>query len=538
MNQTRKLSMLKNACLLIAALAMGSCSKNSLPYWHFDYLPVQMSSGDSWSIIDKNGKEVVKEEYPEDARLSPIYDGVYWVKTDGKYQLYSIDSPKKPISDKEWTRATAFKSGVAAVSEPNNPIRIIDTKGKTITLGKDIKQCGVFTDEGYALFVNTEGLFGVLDTKGKIVIKPIYERLYTPSDGLVLAQKKAGDKNVIILDMKGDKQGEINLDKYYLLGESYHDGKIIVRNADKESGNFIILDKAGKKLFDIKKAVAMYHSPYYVDGFLTFANDAYKYGVADDNGEIIIRAKYEGIYNYGNGTFAAKKGDKWGIINEKDETIIDFDYDDWYGMLGDNFIMKDGNSFSLLGKDGKEITSFDSFAHHSDDYAEFVDVNGLTISFAKFIESMEQKQTVSKVAKELSLSVDDYHYTRYTYQNLNIDGKITGDYRIWFTDYMAEEKTHQETVSDGWFTYNRTVSDGWRWSNAIISSVSGELSVDESISTADLYNAICNSLANGRKKLGSGTYSKNVKINGATYECRTSITMGSGSISLEMTFNR
>ena len=534
----QKLLAQKMVCALAAVLLFSGCGKKNRSEFSFDYLAVQMTKGDSWSIIDKNGKEVVKEEYPEDACLSLIYDGVYWVKSNGKYQLYSVDSPKKPLSDAEYTRATSFHAGVAAVSIPNQPIRIADTKGNTITLSKDIKRCYAFTEDGYAVFLNKDNMKGVLDVKGNIVIKAVYEELETPSDGLVLAMKKRDDKTCIILDMKGNKQGEINFDKYRILNKGFSEGKIIVRNANDEKSHLIVLDKTGKKLFEIKKAVGRYGSQSYIDGYLVFEHDGGKFGVVNDKGEVVIRAKYEDMANYGDGVFAAKKGKKWGIINEKDETIIDFDYDDLGGMLGDNYIMVDGQSFSIVGKDNREVTSCDVIDFAFSQYAEYIDIEGLTNSLTELFESFEQKQTASKAAEEYALSIDDYHYQRYISRPINIDGKITGNFNLWFENNLAEEIIHQEQVNDGWFTYTRTVSDGWQWSSAIISSINGELTIDETVSAADLYQALCRQLASGRKKIGEGIYSKNVKINGKTLECRTTLATSDNQISFEMSFNQ
>ena len=89
---------------------------------------------------------------------------------------------------------------------------------------------------------------------------------------------------------------------------------------------------------------------------------------------------------------------------------------------------------------------------------------------------------------------------------------------------MAEEKTHQEEVNDGWFTYNRTVSDGWAWSTDMPRKVIGTIKMsDGSISRKDLYSQLISRLANGRKKVEDGAFSKNVKKGGKTIECRTSL---------------
>ena len=254
-------------CLLASAIMLGSCEKKSDKETNLDYLAVQLSKGESWSIIDKDGKVVVEEEYPQDAVLSIVYDGVYWVKQDGHYQLFSLDDPKKPVSEEEYARATVFGAGVAVVSNPNEQIRFVDTKGKVVTvLDKNIKRCYPFSDEGYAVIVDINNKKGLVDPKGNIKIKPAYDELFRPTDGILMGKRNADDKAWAILNPKGEKLGEISTEKYELSNYRFSEGKIVVKNADDPDGHYIVLDETGKKIFDIKKAKDFSWDAIYKDG--------------------------------------------------------------------------------------------------------------------------------------------------------------------------------------------------------------------------------------------------------------------------------
>ncbi|MBQ9637344.1 MAG: WG repeat-containing protein [Prevotella sp.] len=527
-------------CVAVAALMLSSCEKKkSDSYTDFDYMPVQMSKGDGWSIIDKDGKEVVKEEYPADAKLSLIYDGVYWVKQNDKYQLFNLKDPKKPLIDEEFTRVTTFRAGHAAVSNPNHPIRIINTKGETVaTLQNTIKRCGYFSEEGYAVFMANNNKLGILDTRGKVVVKPDYDDMKDlVREGLILAKKSREDKKWLIIDMKGQKVGQVDEEKYYFLTNSFHEGKLLVRNANDEKGYAMVLDKTGKKILDLKKAVEGYGSEEFIDGYLAFENGEDKYGVADDKGEILIRAKYDYMWNIGNGRFIAKKGDKWGVVNTKDEPILDFDYDMGVGTMGSNYLMHDGSGYVLVNKDGKEMQSFDSFNYGADHYAEYVDVDGLANALKESINELESAPTPAKLAKKLNLNIDNCHYQSYIAQEQTIDDKVKGSYTIYFNGYIAEEKTHVEKVNDGWFTYDRTVSDGWGWSTPRISMVSGKFqSTDESISLKTLYSSLLEKIAQGRKKISDNTYSKNIKVGGKNVECKVTLSLNDDNIGLNINY--
>ena len=529
-------------CFVLMLVALSSCKKESSSLLYFDYMPVQMSKGDNWSIIDKDGNEVVKEEYPADAEVSVIRDGVYWVKSNGKYQLFSIDSPKKPILEEEFVSATLFISGVAAVSNPNQQIRIINTNGKTITtLPKNIKKCWYFSKEGYAVFKDANEKYGLLNDKGNIVVPATYSEMLFMSDGMSLAKKNEDDNKCIVINMKGEKIGEVNTEKYYILNNTVSEEKIIVRDEKNEDGPSIILDKTGKKLFEIRKARETYWSPNYLDGYLTFRNADNKWGVVNDEGEEIIRPKYDDLANIGHGEFYAKKGNKCGIINEKDETIIDFDYEWGCQRMGNNYFLKDASGWVLIGKDKKEIASCDVlYGGTACEYAEFVDIDEIGSAILKSIEEWELPMTASAFAKKKSLAIDDYHYSRSITQKTNIDDKVTGTLGINYDDYIAEEKTHVEQINDGWFTYNKTVSDGWGWTNAIPRNISGtfSLSDDAGIDIKLLYDYLREHLAKDRKKISDDTFSKNVKMGGKNVECRIYCGLVGNNVSLNISYHQ
>ncbi|MDE6003088.1 MAG: WG repeat-containing protein, partial [Prevotella sp.] len=346
------------------------------------------------------------------------------------------------------------------------------------------------------------------------------------------------DNKVLILDMKGKKQGEINRDKYFLLNNGFNEGKIAVRDAGDTDAHTVILDNTGKKLFDIKKSKEEFRSAAYWGGYITFSNGE-AVGVANDKGDIVIRPKYKTIANLANGYFVARKDEKWGIVNADDETLVDFDYSNFGGTMGDNFIMQDGSSFSLIDKNGKEITSFATVDIHADGYVEYVDVTGLTNAAYNYISQYEQGFTPQQLAKELSLSMDDFHYQSYIGSKLDVDGKMSIELSSRYESYVAEEQTHQEEFNDGWFTQTRTVSDGWNWSTEAPYRITGTITLeDSSINLKDFYKALLEKMTEGRSKVSDNIFTKNIKIDGSTVECRTTLEQNYSTVGIEIVFRR
>lgn len=521
----------KTVLLATASLIVASCAKTEKH--EAEYLAVQMSKGDSWSIIDKDGKEVVVEEYPADATFSSVTDGAYWVKQDGTYQLFSINSPKQPLCDLEFSKVTAFYAGHAAVSTPNLPIRIINTKGQIVAaLPKSIKKCSRFWNNGYAAITSTDGKMGIVDTKGRIVVDPKYSWISISEDDDYYMAQRDGDaaNNIFIFDFTGKQIGKIDSEKYALLS-GLSERKILVRDASSTGDTpLITLDVTGKKLFEIKKSVSnSWVSEEYADGYFVFSTGNGKCGVVDDEGKTVIRAKYNQMNNLGQGRFAAKKGDEWGVVNAKDETILPFDYD--YVMataFGSNFLVRDGSSWAIVDKEGKEQASFDNYSWGGSNYeVDYIDLASIADAIKMDIEDFEAVESARGAAQKWNMNIDDFHYSRVAKLTLNIDGKIDGQVSMWFEDNMAEEKTHQESVNDGWFTTTHTVSDGWQWTNARPTRTKGTLTTsDTSISMSDLY-----------RQLGISTRTNFTMINGKKRERRTSVTESSNQITFEITFN-
>lgn len=60
---------------------------------------------------------------------------------------------------------------------------------------------------------------------------------------------------------------------------------------------------------------------------LTVMKEKEKYGYADENGKMIIKAQYTQAYPFENGKAKVRKGDKWGYIDEKGKALIAIDYE-------------------------------------------------------------------------------------------------------------------------------------------------------------------------------------------------------------------
>ena len=527
--------------LAMTALLLTGCD-NAKKETNVEYLAVQMSRGDNWSIVDKNGKEVVKEEYPPESQFShiSINDGVFWVKQEDKWQLFSISQPKKPLLDEEFQWVTDFNCSRAVVSNPNQPIRIIDAKGKVVArLTKEVRACSVFMNSGYATFITQGHKYGIINKNGEVVLRAEYDFVYHINKDFIIVRKNSDDTRLLIINFKGQRMGEIDEDKYNFISVD-EDGHILVSDKNNDVGPFIILDKRGKKQFELRKSVWRWGACY-KDGYLVFGNEDSKFGVADDKGEILIRTKYSSMQTLGQGHFAAMKNGKCGIVNYKDETIVDFDFTNAANYkVGELFLMQDGSSWSLIGKDGKEIIGFDNCVQSSqaDVFVKYVDIDRLTDGIIKAIEDLEQPLSAAQVAKKHNLSLDDYHYRSSVVVSMNINDDImSGNCIRYYNRSLAEERTHTEKVDDGWVTTTKTISDGYHWSAAVPQTATASLTLNSEtgVDIGMLRKAVTDRLRSNHK-FENGEFIRSVNFEKQGVQVETALEWNPEYISIRVSY--
>lgn len=479
-----KASHLLTVSAILALTTLTGCSSDSAsdPYADFKYMAVQVDKGDAWSIIDGDGEIIAKEEYGADDKVSQIFGDIFWVKSGDKYQLFNVNSPKKPISD-EWDYATLFYSDRALVANAGEPINIIDEDGKVVTtLSKDIIEVKRSNTSGFT-FKKSDGTYGWADKNGKIIKDGLCEHADLEGGDIVVVRTKEDSDRYEIYDVKGNQTGSFTADG--LIGS--REGHVsIVRNE-----KLIILDKNAEAIMESKKYRAIFPPIY---GKCITIDSEGDFGLIDLNGEELIRTKYEYIRPVYNDLLSASKEDEVGVIDKNDETVIDFDYDR-ITRIGDNLLAKDGGAYIILDRKGERIGKqefYDYSNYACNTVIKYINVEG----FAKIINAIgpehDNEKTIGQVAKKLGLSPsDEYRWT----EKFTVVKKIEGydvkiDYNFTtFGEYgLSEEKFHQVTKNDGWFDYNEDVSDGWFWKeNIYLSTIKIEIPIDEDASeTADI----------------------------------------------------
>ena len=184
----------------------------------------------------------------------------------------------------------------------------INSKGK-LKIKCQYTQAFDFTES--LAIVEKNGKFGAINQKGKVIIPFQFDNI-NPFKGEV-AEATLADSALIL-----DKKGNILIassDKYYY--SIYSEYNIIQKSRSIDS--IFLYDIYGNLLYKDTTEV-------YISEGLIAKKQKNKYGFIDSNGKVIIDFIYEDAKKFTEGLAAVKKDSKYGFINKKGEEVIPFSH--------------------------------------------------------------------------------------------------------------------------------------------------------------------------------------------------------------------
>ena len=504
------------ALLVICAYSCSVMSDSEDDTDKFSYLAVQMEKDGNWSIIDGDGKVIVKDEYPADNAIwIPTPKGVYWVKAKNKFSLYSVDSPKKPLTSVDYDEVTDFNNGRAFVSVFGEPIQMIDENGKVIkTLSEDVSFVQAFSDGMAAYRSKNKDLWGFLNKDAEVIVKPSFTYYLPYYDGYAVGQDDSKKWKVV------DKDGKIveNWGKSkYICVNKYSDGVFCAVDTTDWTSLCYLDNKGNVAVKPAKKAVYRFGlncQRFYKGTAIVFDEDMNS-GLIDKEGNFLIRyGKYKSLNRLSGGLFSATNSNgNAGVIDKDENTVVSFNYSDWGGLsLGDNFLLKQGSYYILVDADGKELKNceYANLAINGNSQVQFVNIKSNIKAIVDLFSSngfkpLNGKTDMPSIAKKYNLNLDDIMmYTRYFSTDVQV-GEWSATAELFFDEYLKTELYHTEVQNDGWVSNEVTVSDGYGWNkDAILEKVMINVSVPSDIAMEDLEERIRKSfIENGFKEEGS-----------------------------------
>lgn len=504
------------ALLVICAYSCSVMSDSEDDTDKFYYLAVQMEKDGNWSIIDGDGKVIVKDEYPADNEIwIPTKKGVYWVKAKNKFSLYSVDSPKKPLTSVDYDDVTDFNNGRAFVSVFGEPIQMIDENGKVIkTLSEDVSFVSTFSDGMAAYRSKNKDLWGFLNKDAEVIVKPSFTYYLPYYDGYAVGQDDSKKWKVV------DKDGKIVEDwgkSKYICVNKYSDGVFCAVDTTDWSSLCYMDNKGNVAVKPAKKAVYRYgfNCQRFHKGTAIVFDEDRNSGLIDKEGNFLIRyGKYKSLNRLSRGLFSATNSNgNAGVIDKDENIVVSFNYSDWGGLsLGDNFLLKQGSYYVLVDADGKELKNceYANLAINGNSLVQFVNIKSNIKAIVDLFSSngfkpLNGKTDMPSIAKKYNLNLDDIMmYTRYFSTDVQV-GEWSATAELFFDEYLKTKLYHTEVQNDGWVSNEVTVSDGYGWNkDAILEKVIINVSVPSDIAMEDLIERIRKSfIENGFKEEGS-----------------------------------
>lgn len=232
----------------------------------------------------------------------------------------------KIIIPQQYDRAWIFSEGLAAVLK-NNQLGFINTSGEVVIPFKFpynpniTEKVDFLFKGGYCTATGENGKYGLIDKRGNWIVSPEYDYIVNPVKGFRTVRKgnyygvfnnelnqvvptqfkwiKVTDKGFIM--MKDDIQ--------YLCS---FDGETIIQP--------FVYDQLNELHYTSKQVTADGTDITIRSDFTSFEMHGL-WGLIDNNGKVVIPARYSEIQAITNCLFNCKLGDQWITLNSKGEVI-------------------------------------------------------------------------------------------------------------------------------------------------------------------------------------------------------------------------
>ena len=338
-----------------------------------------------FGYINKNGELIIDFQYSD---ANEFNKGLAVVR-NFKNKEGVIDTDNKVIIDFKYDEVHHFNEDLFVV-KLNEKYGLVNTKNIIVLdIDYDAGLAEIFNDR--SLIIKGSGLdelYGFIDSKGKIIIKPIYSFAHDFYTDLAEVRKYLDDEddsfygvidkegsvvipfqydditihelvnydslNMLITAKKYDKWGII-----YLGGTPFNP---VVMNAMAQ--NDFTFDFEEDILEEFKSNLKENQFKPLQSFYISETNDEKEikrlWGFRDNfnEDEVIIEPAYENLYPFDNSYCIANKNEKWGIINLKGEIVVDFIYDYISPTLSEGYIVvKRANKYFYLNENGKELAS-------------------------------------------------------------------------------------------------------------------------------------------------------------------------------------
>lgn len=315
---------LKNIWSLLVIALLASCGEKDGP----THLAVQGQQEGRWGMVTTDGEMVFEDQFEKEPSLA-FRDRFMVQNKDELYEFYTVEKTPRKIGS-VYRSAIGFINEVAPVAEPDSVIKLIDREGHvTLRLDKiNGKNVESITDarDGVFIFTDETEAYGCINTKGEVLIPAEYGFLSLLGDGYILGQPKRLLSGGVqrppywIMDLKGEKLGEVNMMKYDGVGYELIDGKYLsVNHHENEQASCGLVALDGSEKLPLSMAIADIKDSR--KDMFVFSNGELC-GLMNVEGKELIPAKYKHLYFMSDDRLMAFGADDKGKIIDLEDNQI------------------------------------------------------------------------------------------------------------------------------------------------------------------------------------------------------------------------
>lgn len=299
----------------LIAFAVASCSSKP----QLTHMPAKADGDSNWGLVDANGEFLISDEF--DSRPSAVINGIFYVEENDGLTVFYADKRLRQVGDLCELRGCGyFNDGLMPIVRKGERIEFVDGDGKTQFTLKD--HDGVAITAVMGMFINGRCAFrtddrkwGAIDTKGNVVVEPIYSDQPVFIEDFAMVNY-ADNGGAAIIDRNGNVVKEFDeVDNPSPIIYGYTTARI--GEYGDEDTRYAMIDTKGEV---IKLPNAVKDIETWNDKYIVFENSEGDCGLMNFEGETLIRAKYDGLELLPNGQILGRRDDKFMYVTVEGDT--------------------------------------------------------------------------------------------------------------------------------------------------------------------------------------------------------------------------
>lgn len=294
-------------------------------------------------------------------------------------------------------------------TSPQRQVGFVDKFGnKVIEPSPDIAFARPFRD-GVAIVGSPDGKFGLINSKGKWVLKPTYDSIFEFNHGVAIAMNKHGDDfDHALIDTMGREVIAMQSGSIYEFGGTPIEKYIMIKYDKNDNLYSALYNKDGTVLIPMDNHRIDYNE---VSDLIKLCHQVNGCVFLDKKLNKLTEVTYDNdspAYSaVGDGLILVKKNDKFGFIeisNPSREVIAPmYDFADRFshGVA----VVKSGKRYFLIDKHNQQVSSEYDLIFQFDDYDFYVvqqnDQFGVINHTGKLIQPLIFEQVDNRFSKEM-----------------------------------------------------------------------------------------------------------------------------------------